>query len=183
MSKQVLFVHSAGAQGRHQGSGELVASLQNALGESYRVSYPIMPNPERPSYKPWKLKLAEELAEVQNEVILVGHSLGGSVLLKYFSEENCTNAVAGLFLVATPYWGKDPNWQVDDFLLREQFATKLTAIPRMFIYHSRDDEVVPIEHALRYAESIPQAAVHVLDRCGHAFKAGLPQLVEDIKSL
>jgi hypothetical protein len=42
MKKQILFIHSAGAQGPHEGSGDLVTFLQNALGPEYEVLYPQM---------------------------------------------------------------------------------------------------------------------------------------------
>ncbi len=87
MKKQILFIHSAGAQGPHEGSGRLVAHLQKGLGPEYQVLYPIMPDPENPAYEPWKAQLEKELTALEGEAILVGHSLGGSVLLKYLSEE------------------------------------------------------------------------------------------------
>jgi len=45
--------------------------------------------------------------------ILIGHSLGGSFLLKYVSEEKIAKTVAGIFLIATPYWG-GAGWQYED---------------------------------------------------------------------
>nr|WP_235788441.1 alpha/beta hydrolase [Salipaludibacillus sp. CUR1] len=45
-----------------------------------------MPNPENPEYILWKKQLEKELDKLNGDVILVGHSLGGSVLLKYLSE-------------------------------------------------------------------------------------------------
>lgn len=38
MKRQVLFIHSAGAQGLHQGSSGLVANLQDALGDEHLFS-------------------------------------------------------------------------------------------------------------------------------------------------
>ncbi|MFO7446002.1 MAG: hypothetical protein R6W90_06520, partial [Ignavibacteriaceae bacterium] len=84
--KQVLFIHSAGVQGPMEGSGDLVAFLQNELGDEYKVLYPMLPNPDDPNYVRWKLTLEKELAMLEDDLILVGHSLGGSVILKYLSE-------------------------------------------------------------------------------------------------
>jgi len=180
--KEVLFVHSAGPQGHHEGSDYLVAYLRNALGSEYRVLLPEMPDPENPHYKTWKGKLKSELAGLDNDMILIGHSLGASVLLKYLSEERLHQSIAGLFLVGPVYWGKE-DWDVKEYVLRRDFSSKLPPIPRIFLYHSKDDEVVPITHARFFAEDIPTAHVREFDHRGHLFGHGLPELIEDIKGL
>lgn len=182
MKRQILFMHSAGAQGPHQGSSDLVTSLQQSLGAQYDVLYPKMPNPERPSYEPWKQMLERELARLDGELILVGHSLGGSVLLKHISENAYRHSIAGLFLVATPYWGSDEEWSVEQFRLQENFQSKLARIPRIYLYHSRDDEFVPFEHARLYEEKLPRAVLRSFDDRGHVFGSGIPELVDDIRS-
>lgn len=183
MTKQILFIHSAGAQGPHEGSSDFVAFLQSALGADYELRSPLMPHPDAPDYAPWKAKLGEELAGLNDGAILIGHSLGGSVLLKYLSEEKFDKAIAGIFIVASPYWGADKNWPDNPFILQDDFASKLPQATRIFIYRSRDDEVVPLAHLKRYAEKLPQAAVRELDGRGHEFKAGSPEIIEDIRSL
>ncbi|MEW9674116.1 alpha/beta hydrolase [Ammoniphilus sp. 3BR4] len=98
MKKQILFIHGAGVQGLHQGSGDLAAYLQDGLGADYDLLYPIMPDSENPEYEPWKVHLKKELAAVHSEVILIGHSLGGAVLLKYLSEGTYQTSIAALFV-------------------------------------------------------------------------------------
>ncbi len=56
MKKQILFIHSAGAQGRHQRSGDVAAYLQDALGAEYEVLYPKMPDPESPQIDDFVLR-------------------------------------------------------------------------------------------------------------------------------
>ncbi|WP_101295979.1 alpha/beta fold hydrolase [Halegenticoccus soli] len=182
MKKQILFVHSAGAQGPHDGSGDLVAYLRNSLEAGYDVLYPKMPGLEDPEYQTWKTGFAREFSSVEDEVILVGHSLGGSVLLKYLSEETVDQPITGLFLVATPFWGGDEDWH-GEFVLREDFASKLPRIPQISFYYSGDDEVVPPEHGALYREALPQATIRQLDGYGHVFQDGLPELTEDIVNL
>ena len=99
MRKPVLFIHGGG-EGAYEEDRKLAASLQDALGAAYEVRYPKMPDEDRPVYEAWKERIAKELDALDGEVILVGHSLGGSILLKYLSEEEVEKLVAGLFLVA-----------------------------------------------------------------------------------
>jgi serine hydrolase len=182
MKKQMLFIHSGGAQGPHQGSDDLVACLKAGLNDRYELIYPKMPDPEFPDYEQWKETVKEELKAMKHKVILIGHSLGGSVLLKYLSEESCEKSIAGLFLIAPPYWGKR-NWQADEYVLRKDFYTTLPTIARIFLYHSRNDKVVPLSHLEHYVKKIPHATCRVLKARGHLFSAGLPELVKDIMNL
>jgi uncharacterized protein len=177
--RRILFAHSAGPQGGREGSGHLVANLRTALGSGYDVRYPIMPEPDDPAYAPWRDRLEEELAAVDDGVVLVGHSLGGSVLLKLLSERKHTRRIAGMFLVATPFWG-GASWELE-FRLREGFAARLPRIPRLGLYHSRDDEEVPFAHLALYARAIPEAKVRELDGYGHLFRKTCRELVEDLE--
>jgi predicted alpha/beta hydrolase family esterase len=180
--KQVLFIHSGGSQKLHQGSSDLVAWLQRTLGAAYEVRYPKMPDPDHPSYDLWKNKLARELDKADDGLICIGHSLGGSVLLKYLSEENCPRSIDALFIVASPYWGKK-DWRVKEYVLQPHFARQLPAIPHIFLYHSRQDAVVPFSHLASYAEQLPQAILRTFNSNEHLFSEGLPELVKDILEL
>jgi predicted alpha/beta hydrolase family esterase len=143
---------------------------------------PEMPDPENPHYADWKVRLKKELASPGDDLILVGHSLGASVLLKYLSEETIRQRIEGLFLVGAVYWGKE-DWNVKEYVLKRNFSSKLPPIDRIFLYHSRDDEVVPVTHLRYFAEQLPKATIREFDHRGHLFGRGLPELVEDIKGL
>ena len=180
--KEVLFIQCAGPQGHHEGSDYLVTYLRNALGPGYQVLFPEMPDPENPHYKRWKGKLKKELASTDDKLILVGHSLGASVILKFLSEETFQKSISGLFLIGAVYWGKK-DWEVKEYILSKDFSSKLPPIPKIFLYHSKDDEVVPVDHLRYFAEVLPNARVREFNGRGHLFGRGLPELVEDIKSL
>lgn len=179
MNKQVLFIHSAGPQGLHQGSFGLLTHLQEQLGEVYHVVSPGMP--ENPDCALWKAQIANEIEALDEELLLIGHSLGGSVLLKYLSEEGCKRSVSGLFLIAAPYWGKDGDWLNEEFKLPDSFATLLPRISSLYLYHSRHDPVVPFAHGQHYTELLPQAVTRVYEGDDHYFCGGLPELADDIK--
>ncbi len=182
MTKQLLFIHGAGNKRRPLGSGKLIAYLQEKLGSDYVALSPDMPDPENPRYLAWRDQIEQELAVLEDGCILIGHSLGGSVLLKAFAEGVSHKRIAGLFLVAVPYWGKDEDWELE-YSLPEGFAAKLPPISRLVFYHSRNDEVVPFGHVWQYKEKLPQALARVLDGSEHSFSAGLPELVDDLKNL
>jgi predicted alpha/beta hydrolase family esterase len=179
--KHVLFVHGAG-EGAYQEDRELAESLRDELGAAYDVRSPRMPGADSPEYGAWRDRISEELAALDGETVLVGHSLGASILLKYLSEEAVEKPVAGLFLVAPPYWGA-VDWEVDEYELRSGFAAKLPEDLPVFIYHSRDDEVVPFAHLALYAEKLPRATVREFDGRGHQFDDDLSEVARDVQEL
>jgi predicted alpha/beta hydrolase family esterase len=178
VKKRVLFVHGAGG---YEEDKKLAASLRDTLGAAYDVRYPKMPDEDSPEYEAWKDRIAEELTDLNGEVILVGHSLGASILLKYLSEEKVEKPIAGLFLIA-PYWGAE-DWEVGEYELRTDFASKLPNDLPKFVYHSRDDEWVPFAHLALYAEKLPQATIREFDGRGHQFNDDLSEVARDIKGL
>jgi len=181
MRRQVLFIHGGG-EGAYEEDRKLAVSLQDALGAAYDVRSPKMPDEDRPVYETWKEWIAKELDAPEGEVILVGHSLGGSILLKYLSEEELEKPVAGLFLVAPPYWGVE-DWEVGEYALREDFASKIPNRTVVFLYHCRDDEVVPFAHVALYAQKLPRATVREFDGGGHQFGNDLSEVARDIGGL
>ena len=102
------------------------------------------------------------------------------MLLKYLAETVRRPALAGLFLLATPFWGPD----FPEFALPSDFGERLRALSPLYLYHSRDDGESPFEHLERYRSVLPQATVRVLDGRGHEFnQAQFPELVADIRGL
>jgi uncharacterized protein len=98
------------------------------------------------------------------------------------SEEAQGRRVAGVFLVATPFWGS-LGWPDAGFRLRDGFAAALPPIRRLCLYHSRDDEEVPVDHLELYGRALPQATLRVLDGHGHLFREPFPELAEDVKGV
>jgi predicted alpha/beta hydrolase family esterase len=181
MKKQILFVHGGG-EGAHAEDEKMAASLREELGAEYDVYSPKMPNEDSPEYGAWKDKIAKDLASMDGEVILVGHSFGASILLKYLSEEKLENPVAGLFSIAAPFWGAE-DWEVSEYALEKDFASKLPEGLPMFFYHSRDDEWVPFAHLALYAEELPMATFREFDGQGHQFNDDLSEVARDIERL
>jgi serine hydrolase len=178
--KQVLFIHGGGDNG-HAADAKLAASLQEALGGTYNVRYPQMPNDNTPDFG-WLRQIGKEISAINGEVILVGHSLGASMLLKYLSEHKVHNQIDGLFLISTPFWTGDEDWK-EGLMLRDDFADTLPADLPIFLYHSRDDEEVPIAHLRIYGEKLPRAHIHEVPTGGHQFGNDVTQVAADIKNL
>ena len=180
MKKDVLFIQGGG-EGAFEADRILAASLQGALGAEYDVRCPRMPNEDSPEMQAWKARIAAELASSHDAVILVGHSLGGLALLKLLSEKPFDKRVAGLYVIAAPSRDEE-NWNYDELTLPRDTAVKLSGIPRIFLYHSRDDEIVPFAHLARHAARLPGAITRVTDGRGHQFGNDLSDVAADIRA-
>ena len=181
MPSPVLLVHSAGPQGPGEGSAPFADRLREELGPGYDVHFPIMPDPENPHYEPWSERLTQLLADLDKPVV-VGHSLGGSVVLKHLSDRDQPPSIAGLVLVATPFWSQD-EWEAE-WALPPAWPEPETAAPPTFLFHSRDDEEAPFAHLELYAQRLTDATVQGLDGNGHLFDRGdLSEIIEAIRTL
>ena len=177
---KIFFAHSAGPQyGPGKGSYDLVKYLKAELPPTFRVLFPTIEKPDDPAYAKFKKMFRSTFAAIKEPVILVGHSLGASTLLKYLSEEKQALSILGLFLVSTPHWKSN----MAEFQLNKNFQALLTTIPKIFLYHSKGDKDVPIEHLEFYEAAFKNAVVRKLNGHEHIFSKGLPELVADIKSL
>jgi uncharacterized protein len=180
-TQPVLFIQGAGMMHDPEGSGRLAGYLARELSADYGVIAPEMPDADNPHYGPWRDRIEQELQAIDEEAILIGHSLGGSVLLKYLAEGSYRKPVPGLFLVSVPNWGPD-GWAYDEFAAPKDVGSRLLA-SRIFLYHSRDDPEVPFAHLAYYQEHLPLATARPVDGSEHSFVEGLPILLDDIKSL
>ncbi len=180
MKRNVLFIQGGG-EGAYAADKKLAASLQEWLGSAYQVHYPMMPNEADPEYEAYKTQIAKELTSLDGPTALVGHSMGGTVLLRYLTEEKVEKPIAGIFLVATPYWTAE-DW-FDEHKLHKNLASPSHKTPPIFFYHSRDDHVVPFAHLAMYAAKLPQVTLHEFDGRGHQFNDDLSEVAADILSL
>jgi len=181
MKKQVLFIQGGGDDG-YNADMKMVNSLKAALGNNYEVSYPELASDESASDFGWPEEIGKAMHEIQGDVILAGHSLGASLILKYLSETRASKKISGIFLIAPPFWSGDRDW-VQGLKLQPDFAENLPGGVPIFLYHCVDDEVVPFEHLSLYVQKLPQAIVREVKEGGHQFNDDLGLVAEDIKRL
>jgi uncharacterized protein len=181
MKRQVLFIQGGGSEEDYAADAKLVESLQEGLGKEYVVHYPPLPNESTPDFGR-KKQIAEQISLINGEIILAGHSLGASMILKYLSESKVQKKIAGMFLISTPFWSGDEDWK-QPFKLHQGFANKLPKNVPIFFYHSQNDEEVPFAHLEQYEQNLPQATVRKITSGGHQLNNDLSIVAKDIKSL
>jgi valyl-tRNA synthetase/predicted alpha/beta hydrolase family esterase len=134
---------------------------------------PRMPSKDNAKYQDWKIIFDKLLPFINPNSILVGHSLGGSFLLNYLSENELK--VNSLHLLGTPKTGCF-DFDTTDF-------SKLQYID-INIYHSKDDFVVDYNEAIELKKVLPTANFNSYDNYNHFLIPTFPELTANIlKSL
>jgi predicted alpha/beta hydrolase family esterase len=183
MPHQVLFIQGGGAEGTHdEWDDKLVASLGRKLGPDYEILYPLMPNEADPKYAHWKAALENQLAQLHDGAVLVGHSIGATILINALGEEPPDVALRGVFLIAAPFVGKD-GWPSEDIEPMSGLGARLPAQVPIYLYHGSEDETAPFEHVSLYARAIPQAVVRRLTGRDHQLNDDMSEVAADIQRL
>ena len=154
-------------------------NLPQRLGKNYDVLIPRMPNSANSRYTEWKIWFERMFAFLNNEVILIGHSLGAMFLIKYLSENTFPKQINKLFLVSSPYGENMAD--LAEFKPPESFDQLSKQVKNVFIFHSKDDIVVPLSEFEEIKKRLPQAVAFVFEDRGHFNQEEFPELVELIK--
>lgn len=159
-------------------------NLQQSLGNTYDVLSPRMPFKDAPRYVEWKTIFENIIPLVDDNILLLGHSLGGLFLMKYLAEETIPKNIGGFFSVAAPYIDAEhPRYKESDFTLPGDLSGVSAQVDNLFLYHSTDDPVVPYEHLSQYVEKLPNATVRTFDDRSHFIGESFPEVIADITSI
>ena len=141
-----------------------------------------MPDEGDAHYCAWKAALLREFDSLEDGAVLVGHSVGGTILLHTVAEQPLRPRLGGIFLIATPFIGEG-GWPSDEIRPRTDLSRCLPSGVPVFLYHGVEDEVVPIAHIDLYAKAIPYAVVRTCARSNHQLNNDMSQVARDIRSL
>jgi len=199
MKKQILIIHGGDAFKTYEEyltylrkkefdlgrlrTGDWKSSLAERLGEDFEVIFPRMPNWMNAKYQEWKIWLEKIIPFLQDEVVLIGHSMGGIFLAKYLSENDFPKKIRATFLVSAPYDDKDSEYSLVDFALEGSLERFKKQEGEIFLYYSEDDPAVPFRNFEQYKKELPDATERIFKDRGHFQQEELPEIVQDIKSL
>lgn len=160
------------------------STLHTDLGDDFDVLVPHFPNKQNANYEEWKIFFEKILDITDDDLVLVGHSLGGMFLIKYLSENKINKNIKGLFIVASPFKRADKNDEFQRFAHTEDLKNISDQIDNIHFIHSKDDKVVDFESLERFREELPKANYLVFEDRNHFFKDdSLPEIIQLIKSL
>lgn len=182
MKKQVLFVQGGGAGTYDEWDSKLVDSLRRELASGYDILYPRMPNEDDPSYTVWKAMLTEEIAGLDDGAIVIGHSIGGTILINALADAPLNRKLAGVFLIAAPFVGPG-GWSSGDVQPMTDLGARLPPRTPIHLYHGSEDDIAPLAHVDLYERAIPGAIVHRLRGRDHQLNDDLTEVAADVLAL
>jgi pimeloyl-ACP methyl ester carboxylesterase len=182
MTRQLLFIQGGGAGTHDEWDDKLVDSLRRSVGPGYAISYPRMPDEDDPSPARWAPAIGEEIAALDDGAILIGHSIGGTLLIHALAERPMRRRLGAIVLIAAPFVGEG-GWPGNGFALPPDLGGKLPEGVPVHIFHGLEDETAPPAHADLYARAIPQARLHRLPGRDHQLGNDLNEVAEVIEAL
>ena len=203
MKKQVIFIHGGNAFSNYEnflqylGTKELrdlpgaeslkkwSGTLREDLGDEFEVFTPAMPNGQNAKYLEWKIWFERYVPYLRDGVILVGWSLGGYFLVKYLIENQLPISPRALFLVAAPFESEDFGGEDGgDFAFDTTRAGELSEkVSKIILFHSKDDFLVPYEHALKYQSALREAELMIFEDKNHFLLEKFPELLSKIREV
>jgi predicted alpha/beta hydrolase family esterase len=157
--------------------------LQEELKENFEVFTPRMPDRENAHYQEWKIWFEKMFPFINDNVVLVGYSLGGIFLAKYLSENMFPKKIKGIILVATPFSDKSLEESLGDFSIGVSLENFSNQVDEIYLIFSKDDPVVTFSHLKKYKNRLPNAEALIFENKGHFYQESFPEIVELIKSL
>ena len=139
------------------------------------VLLPTFPNGSNAVYDEWVIYFEKLLPFLNDEVYLIGHSLGAMFLAKYLNEAPLNKPVKKLLLVAGGY---------DDESMEDLGSFKVTSAKNLpqsadeiHLFHSKDDPVVPYSELAKFQADLPDAIIHSFENRGHFLDESFPELL------
>jgi predicted alpha/beta hydrolase family esterase len=182
VSDQVLFIQGGGDGTHDEWDAKLVDSLTRELGDAFEVRYPRMPEEDDPSYATWGPAIRHEMAAMHDGAILVGHSVGGTLLIRALADQSPAVRLAAIVLLAAPFVG-DGGWPDDEYATPSDLGARLPDGVPVHLFHGLEDGDVPAAHADLYARVVSQADVHLLPGRDHQLGNDLAEVATVIRGL
>ncbi len=179
-ARQILFIQGGGAGVHDFWDDKLVESLSRELGDGHEVRYPRMPDEGDQSYATWSAVLRREMADLDDGAIVVGHSVGATILINALAELPPPTNLGAIMLIAAPFVGEG-GWPNDEFELTNDLGARLPQDVAVHVFHGFQDGTAPPSHADLYARAIPQAQVYRLPGRDHQLNNDLSDVAKAIR--
>ncbi|MZK52199.1 RBBP9/YdeN family alpha/beta hydrolase [Clostridium beijerinckii] len=155
---------------------------------SIKVNVPDIPDSGDPHLEAWLKHLHKCIMDIDENTILIGHSLGCITVLRYILEKNIK--IKGAILVSG-FINKNPMEEqtegIQEFVDSPLNVAKIkTLIPKRIVITATDDDIVPTEATQKLAEELDanliilESGKHFIDRDGYT---KFPVLLNEIKKL
>lgn len=142
------------------------------------VLFPKMPNDLNAVYDEWVIYFEKLIPLLEDDIRLIGHSLGAMFLAKYLNQKVLDKPVRQLILIAGGY-DDETNEDFGSFKVNSATGLERSA-QEIHLFHSEDDPVVPYTELAKFQRDLPTAVTHSFTDRGHFYSLipTFPELLE-----
>ena len=134
--------------------GNFLPWLERELrARGFDVVVPELPTPETPDRDEWTEALVKASVPLTDQVIIVGHSLGGAAALRMLEAAEARSTPHAMVMVATPWMIKDEKFR-GFFMSELDFEVLMWRASKFVVIHAQNDPIIPVEHGKRYASAL-----------------------------
>ena len=157
--------------------------INKELGKKFQIIKPRFPLQENAKYGDWKIWFERFIPFLNDNVILIGGSLGGIFLAKYLSENKFPKKILSVYMICPPY---DNTSSQEDLVGGFRLKSDLSLIEKnckdVTLMFSADDDVVPVAHAEKYRKKLKNSKIIIYkSKNGHFKISKFPEIVKMIK--
>lgn len=157
--------------------------IDKELGKKFQIIKPRFPLQDNAKYEDWKVWFERYIPFLNNNVILVGGSLGGIFLAKYLSENKFPKKLLSVYMICPPFdntvMGED---LVGGFKLKSDLSLIEKNCKDVTLMFSADDDCVPVSHAEKYRNKLKDSKIVIYkSKNGHFKISKFPEIVKMIK--
>jgi predicted alpha/beta hydrolase family esterase len=153
-------------------------NITQKLGENFEVFISQMPNRSNAQYQEWQIVFEKVLPLLKNDLILIGHSLGGIFLAKYLSQNNISSKIKSLILISAPFNEEGSQESLGDFCPGDSIIKLGQWYEKVCLIHSEDDKVVSFCQVKKYQKFLPKAKLIIFKDRGHFNQETFPELIK-----
>ena len=178
--KKVFLIH--GFEGTPNGGWRPYLMRELEKQDIYACSLS-MPSPEAPKLDEWLEEIKRYIDRNKNDdVYLVGHSLGGTAILRYLEKYNSSN-LKGVVIVSAPCH-QNANEKIRDFLSNGFDWVKMkNKVSKVVVIHGDNDPLVPASDAEETSRELDGRLILVPNGKHLNGSAGFVELPEALSAL
>jgi predicted alpha/beta hydrolase family esterase len=141
-----------------------------------------MPEDDDPSVATWIPAIRQEPASLEDGAVVVGHSIGATLLVHALESGAPDRPLGAIVLLAAPFAGQG-GWDDDDFEFTTDTGGRLPPGVPVHVFYGLADDTTPAVHADLWAAAIPQARLHPLSGRDHQLGNDLSAVAEVIRAI
>lgn len=160
--------------------------LSWSLEDNHQVIYPNFPNRNYANYEVWKIWMEKYFFMLRDDLVIIGHSLGTILIMKYLLENKFPIKIKELHLISPIVSdvfqpGDDPE-DTGTFSFNYKLVKDLEEIVnRIYVWHSTDDNMCDYKNAEYLKKEIPNLVLNSFSSRGHFQQSTFPELFDHFR--